>query len=142
MVAEAFFIALIIGFIYYEIVGLTPGGVIAPAYLALYIREPQHIVVTLVVAILTWGTLKLSMPYLLLYGRRRLLLALVLGFSYGLLINRFLGFGSYVPNAIHSIGYLVPGLIAAEMVRQKLLPTLASLGIVMTFVYLILLLVT
>ncbi len=142
MVAEAFFIGLIIGFVYYEIVGLTPGGVIAPAYLALYIREPQQILATLVVAFLTWGTLKLLLPYLLLYGRRKLLLALVLGFAYGLLLNRLLGFGFYLPNAIHSIGYLVPGLIAAEMVRQKLLPTLASLGIVMAFVYLILLFIT
>jgi poly-gamma-glutamate biosynthesis protein PgsC/CapC len=141
MIAEAFFIGLIVGFIYYEAVGVSPGGVIAPAYLALYIHEPTQIVLTLVVATLTWGTISLLMPYLLLYGRRKMLLALVLGFVYGVLINRGLGFGSYLPHAIHSIGYLIPGLIASEMVRQKVLPTLTSLGIVMSFVYLVLLII-
>ena len=141
MIAEAFFIGLIIGFLYYEIVGLSPGGVIAPAYLALYVHEPIQIMLTLIVATLTWGSIKLLLPYLLLYGRRKMLLALLIGFVYGILINRWLGLGSYLPHAIHSIGYLIPGLIASEMVRQKILPTLTSLGIVMSLVYFVLLIV-
>jgi len=139
MIAEAFFIGLIVAFIYYELTGLTPGGVIAPAYLALYVYDPLNILATLLAATLTWGTLKLLIPWLLIYGRRKLLLALVIGFAYGLILNRLLGIGAYLPNAVHSIGYLIPGLVASEMVRQKVLPTLASLGIVMSLVYLILL---
>ena len=137
MIAEAFFIGSILGFVYYEVVGITPGGVIAPAYLALYIHEPGQILLTLVVAFLTWGSMRILMPYLLLYGRRRLLLAMLLGFVYGILINRLLGYGSYMPHAIHSIGYLVPGLIATEMVRQKVIPTITSIVIVMSGVYMI-----
>jgi len=140
VIAEAFFIGLIVGFIYYELVGVSPGGVIAPAYLALYLHAPTQILLTLVVAVCTWVTLKILMSYLLLYGRRKLLLAMVLGFVYGVILNHALGFGSYLPYAIHSIGYLIPGLIAAEMVRQKVLPTIASLGIVMSGTYLILVL--
>lgn len=137
MIAEAFFIGLIVGFVYYELIGVSPGGVIAPAYLALYVHEPIHILLTLVVAGMTWSTIRILMPYLLLYGRRKLLLALVLGFVYGMLLNYGMGYGSYLPHAIHSIGYLIPGLIAAEMVRQKVVPTMTSLGVVMAITFLI-----
>ncbi|MFH1853294.1 MAG: poly-gamma-glutamate biosynthesis protein PgsC [Candidatus Neomarinimicrobiota bacterium] len=141
MLYEAFLIGLIIAFIYYEVTGLTPGGVIAPAYLALYVNEPTKIVTTLGVAIIVWGILELLRSFLFIYGRRQLLLALLLGFAVGTLVNRFFGGGSYWPPDLHSIGHLVPGLVANEMVRQKILPTLTSLALVLAFTYLILVLV-
>lgn len=142
MITEAFFIGLLAAFIYYELTGLTPGGVIAPAYLALYIHEPLNIAVTVAAATLTWLTLKLVLPRLLIYGRRKLLLALLIGFAWGLALNRILGVGTYLPNAVHSIGYLIPGLVASEMIRQKYLPTISSMIIVMVLVYLALPLIT
>jgi hypothetical protein len=39
---------------------------------------------------------------------------------------------------LQSIGYIIPGLIGNEMVRQRAVPTLASLAIVTVAVYFIL----
>jgi hypothetical protein len=43
---------------------------------------------------------------------------------------------------LHSIGYIIPGLIANEMGRQKIVSTLLGLGIVTLIVFQISLLLT
>ncbi|NOX89741.1 MAG: poly-gamma-glutamate biosynthesis protein PgsC, partial [Calditrichaeota bacterium] len=50
MLFEYFFIGLVVGFIFYEITGITAGGVVAPAYFALFVKEPNKIFVTLLIA--------------------------------------------------------------------------------------------
>jgi len=42
---------------------------------------------------------------------------------------------------LKSIGYIIPGLIANEIARQKLVLTLSGLGIVTVVTYLIILLI-
>jgi poly-gamma-glutamate biosynthesis protein PgsC/CapC len=134
MIIEALFVGLVAGFLFYELWGLSPGGVIAPGYLALFVGEPGRIVSTLILALALWGLLELLSRRLILYGRRRLLLALLLGFCGKVLIERWLLPGAGIAVDLQTIGYLIPGLIANEMVRQKPLPTLAALVIVTTVV--------
>ena len=55
MLFEYFFIGLVIGFVFYELTDVSPGGVIAPAYCALYVHEPMRIVVTIAIALAVWG---------------------------------------------------------------------------------------
>jgi gamma-polyglutamate biosynthesis protein CapC len=140
MVIEALFIGLVVGFLYYELVGLSPGGVIAPGYLALFTAEPFRILFTLLVATVVWGIIELLSPRLILYGRRRLLLALLLGFSCKLALEAWIQPVAGITADLQSIGYMIPGLIANEMSRQKLLPTLFSLTVVTAVVAMILLL--
>jgi poly-gamma-glutamate biosynthesis protein PgsC/CapC len=134
MIIEALFVGLVAGFLFYEVWGLSPGGVIAPGYLALFVGEPGRIVSTLVLALALWGLLEFLSRRLILYGRRRLLLALLLGFCGKYLIEHWLLPGAGVALDLQTIGYLIPGLIANEMVRQKPLPTLAALVIVTSVV--------
>lgn len=141
MIVEYFFIGLVVGFIYYEWVGISPGGVIAPAYFALFIFQPQKIVVTIGIALVVWLCIHFLSARLILYGRRKLLLALVLGFCLKLMIENWIQPLSLVRLDLQSIGYIIPGLIANEMSRQKIVPTLLSLGIVTILVYLVTLLI-
>lgn len=136
MIIESFFIGLIIGFLFYEVVGISPGGVIAPAYFALFIHQPSKIAVTVFIAVLVWLILIVSSRWLIIYGRRKLLIALILGFLIKLLFEYKLQPLAGFQIDLQSIGYIIPGLIANEMVRQKALPTLASLGIVTILIYL------
>lgn len=141
MLIEIFFIGLVVGFIYYEIIGISPGGVIAPAYFALFIHQPQRILVTLFIALVVWIIIRYLSMHLIIYGRRRLLLALLLGFTLKLLLEQGIQGAEFWHLDLQSIGYIIPGLIANEMSRQNILQTLASLGIVMFLTYFIIILV-
>nr|MBN2278083.1 poly-gamma-glutamate biosynthesis protein PgsC [candidate division Zixibacteria bacterium] len=141
MIYEFFFIGLVIGFLYYEMTGISPGGVVPPAYFALYIHQPNKIIMTLVLAVVVWLVIEWLGRTLIVYGRRRLLLALLLGFCLKLAIERWLQPIPMMTFDLQSIGYIIPGLIANEMSRQKAVPTLASLGIVTILIYLVILLI-
>jgi len=140
MIIEALFIGLVVGFVFYEATGVSPGGVIAPGYFALFVHQPERMLGTIIVALLVWGALELLSPSSLLFGRRRLLVALLIGFSIKLLIEQWVLPASGLELELQAIGYLIPGLVGNEMARQSVVPTLAALGSVTVLVYLILLL--
>ena len=138
---ELFLIGLAVGFLYYEVTGISPGGVVAPAYCALYINEPGRLVATVIVALAVWLIISLLSRYLIIFGRRRLLLAILVGFLLKLAISKWLQPEMAFEFNLQSIGFIIPGLIANEMMRQKVVITLSSLGIVSVLTYLVLLVV-
>ncbi len=135
MITEIFLVGLIVGFLYYEIVGISPGGIIAPAYFALHIFQPNKIIMTLVLTMLVFMSVKLLSKHLIIYGRRKLLIALLLGFVFKLSVDLYLQPLSSIRIDLQSIGYIIPGLIANEMLRQKIVPTTLSIGIVTLITY-------
>lgn len=135
MIIELFIIGLVLGFLFYEITGYSPGGVIPPAYLALFIQQPSKILMTILIALLVYGIIKFLSTYLILYGRRKFLLALLLGFGLKLLISTIIQPLPSFDIDLQSIGYIIPGLIAHEMGKQKPVPTLLSLGIVSLLIF-------
>jgi poly-gamma-glutamate biosynthesis protein PgsC/CapC len=130
MVPELFLVGLVAGFLYYEWVGISPGGVVPPAYFALFLHEPGRIVVTVALALIVCGVVLVLRRHTFLYGRRRLLIVLLLGFVAKWLAEGLLAPNVTVPFEIHAVGYIVPGLVANDMVRQRVVPTVLSLGIV------------
>ena len=138
MVIEALFIGIVVGFLYYEYVGISPGGVIAPGYFALFILHPSKILMTILIALFVWLIIIFLSKRLLIYGKRKLLLAILLGYCCKLIIEYWIQPLPMMTFDLQSIGYIIPGLIANEMQRQKVVPTLASLGIVTVIVFLIL----
>ena len=137
MIIKLFIIGLVVGFIYYEITGISPGGIIAPAYLAMFIHNPLRIAVTLSIAILVFICLKYLSSVTILYGRRRFLLAVILGFFFKLLIDYLIQPNIVIGFDLQSIGFIISGLIANEMYRQKIIPTILSTGIVTLIVVLV-----
>lgn len=138
---EIFFVGLVIGFIYYEFTGLTPGGVIAPAYFAMFIEQPNKILMTLIIALIVWIIVKYASSYFIIFGRRRLLICLVLGFSFKLIIASWIQPMPFVQIDLQSVGYIIPGLIANDLGKQSFLETIASIGIVMAITYLIVIII-
>ena len=130
MIPELFVIGIVVGLIYYEWVGFSPGGVIPPAYFALFIHQPDRLATTLVLSMIVCGVVVLLQRHTFLYGRRRLLAAVLLGFVFKWLAEQVLSPAVSLPIEVHAIGYVVPGLIANDMVRQRILPTALSLVIV------------
>lgn len=135
MITELFLIGLIVGFLFFELTGYSPGGVIAPAYLALFINQPSKILMTIVIALIVYIFIRYLSSRLILYGRRKFLLALVLSFFIKLLITGIIMPLPVINFDLQSIGYIIPGLIAHEMGKQKAMPTLFSLGIVTLIIF-------
>ena len=135
MILQLFVIGLVVGFIFYEITGISPGGVIAPAYFALFIFEPHKVIMTLVLALLVYILIKFLSSYLILYGRRKFLLAVILSFFLKLLVETQIQPLDIMKLDLQSIGYIIPGLIANEMGRQNVVSTFLSLGIVTLLIF-------
>jgi poly-gamma-glutamate biosynthesis protein PgsC/CapC len=124
MVEEAIGLGLVISLLFSETLGLAAGGMVVPGYLALMIHEPLRIVGTVVVALLTYGTLRVVSRYALVYGRRRIVVAVLIGFVYGALSRDLLVFKVHGAGVdARTIGYVVPGLIANWMERQGVIQT-------------------
>ncbi len=135
MILQLFIIGLVVGFIFYEITGISPGGVIAPAYFALFIYEPDRIIMTIIIALIVYVIVRILSTHLILYGRRKFLMAVLLSFFLKLLIDSVIQPMDMMKLDLQSIGYIIPGLIANEMGRQKITSTLLSLGIVTMIIF-------
>lgn len=125
MVEQAIGLGLVISLVFSETLGLAAGGMVVPGYLALMIHEPFRVLGTVVVALLTLAALKLLSRYMLIYGRRRIVVAVLIGFGLGslsrdLLLVHYQG----VPLDMRTIGFVIPGLIANWMERQGVIQTL------------------
>ena len=140
MIYQAIGIGVMVSFAFYEIVGFSPGGIVVPGYIALFLDQPIRILVTLLVALLTYFAVKILSNYIILYGRRRFLTMVLVSFLLKWLIEEMIIKMPIPGIELRSIGYIIPGLIANEMRRQGIFPTIYSLAIVSIFVRLILLL--
>ena len=140
MIYQAIGIGIVVSFGFYEIVGLSPGGIVVPGYIALFLDQPIRILVTLLIALLTYLIISKLSNYIILYGRRRFLAMILIGFLLKWLVEEIIITMPISGIELRSIGYLIPGLIANEMRRQGILPTIYSLVIVSIIVRLLLLL--
>ena len=107
-----------------ESLGVTAGGIIVPGYIALYLHEPIQVVVTFLVAILVWAIIQGMGSVMFLYGKRRIVLALILGFFFGYISRNFLYLSEDI-GSVAVIGNIIPGLIANWMDRQGIIRTLS-----------------
>ena len=142
MVEGAIGLGLVLSLIFSETLGLAAGGMVVPGYMALMVHEPLRILGTLACALLTLGLLKLLSRYTLIFGRRRIVVAILIGFVFGalsrdLLLIRYRN----VPIDMRTIGYVIPGLIANWMERQGVIQTLCVMMTTAVLVRLLLMLI-
>ena len=107
-----------------ESLGVTAGGIIVPGYIALYLHQPMQVVVTFLVAILVWVIIQGMGNVMFLYGKRRIVLALILGFFFGYISRNFIYLSEDI-GSVAVIGNIIPGLIANWMDRQGIIRTLS-----------------
>ena len=134
-------IGLLISFWFSEAFGLSVGGMIVPGYLAVSMDMPAAVALTLVAAGITFGIIRVVGKYAILFGRRRVVVTILVGFFIASLMRSIAGeivrrstddpIGAAKPAAEDAawavIGFVIPGLIALGMDRAGVLPTLAPL---------------
>jgi poly-gamma-glutamate biosynthesis protein PgsC/CapC len=126
MIESAIGLGLFISLIFSETLGVAAGGMVVPGYLALLVHDPMRIAGTILVSLVTLGAMKLLSRYTIVYGRRRIVVAVLLGFIFGALSRDLLVIhvrGTTLE--FQTIGYIIPGLIANWMERQGIVETLA-----------------
>ncbi len=132
---ETVFIGLAVALLYVELTGIYPGGIIVPAFLALSLDHPVRALATIFVACLSLLAYRLLARYFILYGKRRFVILLFVGGLFAQAL--FLAVPELLasPTEFRVIGFIIPGLLANNLERQKFLPTLASLITVTVVTY-------
>ncbi|MGD9344307.1 MAG: poly-gamma-glutamate biosynthesis protein PgsC [Candidatus Aminicenantes bacterium] len=132
---ETIFIGLLVAILYVELFGVYPGGIIVPAYIALYLDQPLRVAVTVAVAVLCVFLYKLLSRHVILFGKRRFVTFIFIGAVLAQVWSSV--FPQFFPESfgLRAIGWLIPGLLANNLERQRFVPTLISLVTVAVFTY-------
>lgn len=135
MIVETLLIGLVLALLWAETTDISPGGIIVPGYFALYLDRPLRAAATLAVALLTLAIYRFLARNLILFGRRRFVLMVLVGAvlsqAWLLVLPRL--FAASVE--LRVIGWVIPGILASSLARQKVLPTLASLAAAATLTF-------
>ena len=124
-------------------ISCSSATVIVPGYFALYLHNPLMVITTFLISLITYSVVLILSKFMLIYGRRRLILCLLLGFLFGYLLRLILditGFQIMINDnwiELEYIGYIIPGLIASWMDRQGVIRTISVILIVASIVNLL-----
>ena len=141
ILTEAVAIGLLFSLYASESLGYVAGGLVVPGYFAVISSSPGMLVATLLASLLSLGVLRLLSRVMLLYGRRRLMLAVLLGFLFAELSRRVV---VWYPSPwlfhLQAFGFIIPGLLAYWMDRQGVGTTLGMLVVNVALIRLVLIL--
>lgn len=125
-------LGVLVSLIFWEWSNMSPAGLIVPVYLVLSLNSPLRVVHTLFIALITFIIVKLLSQKMIIYGRRRFSMMIIVSFILMYILNKWLK-----PD-FSTIGILIPGIIANEFEKQGVFNSLVSLLIVMGIIMLIL----
>lgn len=100
--------------------GYASGGLISAGIIALSLHSPQKLLGCLVASLIIWPLLALCVNHSGLHGRARIGCAMLMALSLRLIISCFI-------RPVPWIGWVIPGLIAADIQKQGLCETLTAL---------------
>ncbi|MCL4535987.1 MAG: poly-gamma-glutamate biosynthesis protein PgsC [Nitrospirae bacterium] len=123
-------VGIAVSMLWHEKKNLSPGGVIVPGVIALYIfTKPLLILYTIIVALGTYLLVKYISNYVILFGRRRFSVVMLMSFVLVWVMEHLSGLTSNRDIEFRVIGFIIPGLIANEMERQGIPQTISALSV-------------
>lgn len=129
-------IGIISSLIFYEITGISPGGIIVPVYIAVYIDNPLKIFMTILSAILTYLFVEFFSNIVIIYGKRKFTVYIVVSLITKIILEK-IGFILYENDiflATSVIGSIIPAIIARDIEKQGYLKTISMMLIVSIFI--------
>lgn len=143
MVEAAVGLGVILSLLFSELLGASAGGIVVPGYIAMYLHRPTLIIGTIAVSLATLVIIKIISNFSLLYGKRRMVLSILIGFILGWATRNIIFVNVTIYDLkMQSIGYIIPGLIANWMERQGVFRTIFTMIIAAVLVRLILIVIT
>jgi poly-gamma-glutamate biosynthesis protein PgsC/CapC len=142
MLESAVGIGITVNLVLTEVFGLASAGLVVPGYLALYLLQPSRLAATALVALATWAIVRFGLArFVVMYGRRRFGVTVLVGFLLNLLLLRLLRALPAEPVDLRAIGFIVPGLIANQAFVQGVWPTIVLTALAAAIVRIVLMLV-
>jgi len=141
MIELAITLGLILSLLSYEVFGLAAGGIVVPGYIALHLSHPDRLIGVVAVSLLTYLIIKVLSNYTFLYGRRQMVLSLLIGCLLANFSRYFLTIDiASTTMELQAVGWVIPGLIAHWFAKQGIFKTLSVLFVSSVLVRLILIL--
>lgn len=122
-------LGLLASLVCYLTTNLSPGGMITPGWLALTLVEDlQRASMVVGVTVLTYLLAVVAQRYVILYGKRLFAAVVLIGVI--LQATLLIGLQHEYPLMYtnQTLGFIVPGLIAYQLIRQPKGPTLLATG--------------
>lgn len=142
MIEVAITLGLVFSLLSYEVFGLAAGGIVVPGYIALQLSHPDRLIGIVVVSLLTYLIIKTLSKYTFLYGRRQMVLSLLIGCLLANFSRHFMMFDfASTSLELAAVGWVIPGLIAHWFAKQGVFKTVSVLFITSVLVRLILIVV-
>lgn len=141
MIAISVGLGVAFSLLFHEVFGLAAGGIVVPGYIALNFSRPEMLLGTFIVSLVCWFCIRIIGRFVFVYGRRRMVIAILLGFVLGY-ASRDLWSGGVYGVQLEAIGYIIPGLIANWMERQGVYKTITTVLIGGAMVRLLVVVVT
>jgi len=142
ILTECVALGLLLSLYLSEVLGFVAGGLVVPGYFVVISSKPMMLLATIAASVLSLACLRLLSKIALIYGRRRLLVAVLLGFLFSEL-SRMLFYlsPSELLLELQAFGFIIPGLLAYWMDKQGVLPALGMLSVVVAIVRLLVIII-
>lgn len=142
MIELAITLGLILSLLSYEVFGLAAGGIVVPGYIALQLSHPDRLIGIVGVSLVTYIIIKVLGNYTFLYGRRQMVLCLLIGCLLATFSRHFLTFNmGSTTLELEAVGWVIPGLIAHWFAKQGIFKTISVLFVSSVLVRLVLVLI-
>lgn len=132
IMTQAIGLGIIISFLFTEITGLS-AGLIVPGYLAFFFNNPHRIVITFLVAILSYCLVIILSRFIIIYSRRRFMATVLSAYLISWIFEIYLLKFISLENDLRVVGYIIPGLIANNMITQGVFKTIL-ITLIVTFI--------
>lgn len=128
---ETILLGMLLAIVFYEITDISPGGIIVPGMLAYYVYDPRRILLTCLVAVLASLMVRLLSRHVILFGKRKYVLHIVIAAAIGVLLGFTRISIDFAFMSVPLIGTIIAGILASEITKQGMVRTLLSLGVVL-----------
>ncbi len=129
-------LGIAVSLIFTEITGISAGGIVVPAYLALTVNQPSVLISTLAIGLIAYVVVEFGLSRLvMLYGKRKFAAFVFVALILRIALNLALGGIFDSLDALTSVGVVTAALIASTISKQGVGYTLLGTGVVTLIVY-------
>ncbi len=135
-------LGVLVSLFFLETFGAAAGGIVVAGYVAMHLHQPITILATLSISVIVFIIVKILGKFMFIYGRRRMVITVLLGFIIGWMARYYGIFANLSSDyTVNVIGFIIPGLIANAMERQGIVKTLSIMVVAAVIVRFLLILI-
>jgi len=129
-------LGLLFSLICYLVSNLSPGGMITPGWLAvILVEDARRVLLIVAVVVLSYFLMRGVQRVVIFYGKRLFASVVLLGVFLQMSLFLFLLCDFPLLFTHETLGFIVPGLIAYQLIRQPIVPTLLATSLVTALAY-------